>query len=64
VVKISDKAPRAGLAEIPENPSEPPHFSPTFNFWIETGVLLSLFMSINPLKVSLMAADIIACSVP
>ena len=29
VVKISDKAPRAGLAEIPENPSDPPHFSPT-----------------------------------
>ena len=37
----SENAPTTGFAVMPENPSDPPHFSPTVSLSAETGVRLS-----------------------
>ncbi len=44
--------PIAGFAEIPENPSDPPHFSPTTNFDSGAGFRSTLSASTMPTNVS------------
>src|SRR6478609_2185065 len=49
---LSDNTPNVGLAEIPENPSEPPHSRPIFSFDNGVGVLSVLLASLMAAKVS------------
>ena len=56
--------PIAGFAEMPEKPSDPPHFSPTHKFDSGAGVRLALFASTSPKKVCRMVSSIIADSEP
>ena len=58
----SEAYPKDGFAEIPENPSEPPHSKPTINLLSEVGVRLILFASIKPIKVCFTASSIKFCS--
>ena len=57
----SEVYPTAGLAEIPLNPSLPPHLTPIVNALKGAGCLSSLFISIRPLKVCRIASAI-SCS--
>src|SRR5579859_2752480 len=56
--------PIAGLAEMPENPSDPPHFNPTDKAESGAGVRSNLLASTKPKKVWRMACDSISNSVP
>src|SRR5690606_14935668 len=58
------RCPRTGFAEIPENPSEPPHFRPTESLESGAGCRSCLFISTSPRKVSRIAFDIREYSVP
>ena len=50
----------AGLAESPENPSEPPHFKPRHKWERGAGVRLALLASTNPRNVFRMASESMA----
>src|SRR5690606_41632634 len=58
------RCPRTGFAEMPENPSEPPHFRPTESLESGAGRRSCLFISTSPRKVSRIAFDIREYSVP
>ena len=58
----SDTWPSAGLAESPENPSEPPHFKPTTSLSSGAGLRVALLASTNPAKVASIACVSIVLS--
>ena len=52
------------FAEIPENPSDPPHFNPTTSLLSGAGARSILFASTKPKKVFCIAWVSSSCSVP
>ncbi len=54
----------AGLAEIPENPSDPPHSRPMVSLLRGAGSRVCLFASMRAIKVSVMEFLINSCSFP
>ena len=55
---MSETCPKVGLADNPENPSEPPHSNPITNFDRGAGLRSVLFASIKPTKVCFTASAI------
>src|SRR5690606_12621398 len=62
--KISDTAPKVGLAEIPEKPSEPPHSKPTLKLDKGAGFRSILLAFLMASKDSFTIADNISSTVP
>src|SRR4030095_13807732 len=63
-VTKSETCPTAGFAEMPENPSEPPHLSPTHRLDNGVGARCSLSALTSPRNVALQASESMLNSEP